>query len=105
LEDSVSSRRPAPRGHTTVHHNSGTTIAPPNITIASGKETRARLIFREFEDGSDIAASVTVVWSGPNSDNGSVKHFLKTLHDKLMSACNETEVVAMVEDFNNICAK
>lgn len=55
-------------------------------------------ILVELEDGGDVSTPITVVRSGPNSDEAFIReHIVVSLHDKLVRSADELEVVHVVE--------
>ena len=43
----------------------------------------------ENHDGSDVSASIAVIWCTPDGDEVLIEMVLVPLHDKLMSTCNQ----------------
>lgn len=62
-------------------------------------------VFVELEDGGYVSATVTIIWSAPNGDDGFVEHEFVAFHCELVSACDEVDVVVVCEGFGDVGAE
>ena len=62
-------------------------------------------MFVEFEDGGDVTASIAIIGSRPNGENGLVEVPLVAFHDELMGAADHVDVVGGVELRHNVAAE
>jgi hypothetical protein len=58
-----------------------------------------------FHYGSFIAASVTIIWRGEDSDNVALVRPVVSVHDKLMSARNSHEAIGVIELLADVLAE
>lgn len=78
---------------------------PRGIAIAARGISSVGATLAELENGGHVTAAVAVIRCGPDSDDGAFEHFLEALHDELMGARNQTEVVPVVEMLDNVGAE
>ena len=50
---------------------------------------------RLFARNRKACPPIAVIWCGPDGDERAIVHDLVPLHDELMRACNELEIVIM----------
>eukprot|EP00732_Lithocolla_globosa_P007347 Lithocolla_globosa_v1_NODE_9263_length_727_cov_3.575893.p3 type:complete len:105 gc:universal NODE_9263_length_727_cov_3.575893:120-434(+) len=50
-----------------------------------------------FQNGSDIAASITIIGCAPHSHQTLIEMILSPLHYQLMSSCQKLQIVDMME--------
>ena len=61
--------------------------------------------FVQLEDRCDIAASIAVVWCGPDRHQSLIKHLFVALHDQLVSPRDQFRAILLIENFNAILSK
>ena len=81
------------------------TITPPSITVTPGNRAAVGGILAQLQDRRHIAAAIAVIRGGPNGHDAAVKHLLVALHDELVGAGHEGQVVFVVKLLDNVAAK
>ena len=61
--------------------------------------------FIEFEDCRHVAASITVIWCGPDRHQCLIKHLFVTLHDELVRPGYQLRPILLIEHFDTILPK
>jgi len=62
-------------------------------------------MFVDFHDGCLITAPVAVIWGREYGHYVSILRPIITLHNQLMSSCNQSQAIIVVESLGNVLAK
>ena len=73
-----------------------------DIAIVPLYNAAIRCVFVELQYRGNVPAPVAIVGGRPDSHNLGVEHLFMPFHDQLMGACDEREVVDMVEALHNV---
>lgn len=80
-------------------------ITPAVVAIIPCHSPAAARVLAQLQDRGNVPAAVAVVRRGPDSHDAAIEHLLVALHDELVGARDQGQVVFVVELPHDVAAK
>ena len=81
------------------------TPTPTRIPITPRHDPTITRVLAQLQNSRHVAAAIAVVWRRPHRHDARVEHLLEALHDELVRARHEREVVVVVEALHDVGAE